>query len=392
MPVQKRHHTRYPGVFFIIGTSVATGKPERIYYIDYRKDGKRIQEKAGRASQNMTPARAAQKRADKIKGRVLSNKNQREAEEAAKQAEAERYTISKLWDAYKAAKPGLKGIVTDQNRFENHIKTVLGKKEPSELVPLDVDRIRLKLLKTKSPGTVKNVMELLRRVINFGVNKHLCDGAGFKIEMPKVNNLKTEDLTPKQLKKLLKVIEKDTHEQAGPMMLMALYTGMRRGEMFRLEWRDIDFDRGFIKLRDPKGVIDQTIPLNYAARYVLDSHPNRKGSPFVFPGRGGRQRTDIKKAVNKIKKAAGLPADFRALHGLRHVYASMLASSGQVDLYTLQKLMTHKSPLMTQRYAHLRDETLKRAAGLAGSIIGDIVKAGDEGQVANMEGQKKKQG
>jgi len=57
--------------------------------------------------------------------------------------------------------------------------------------------------------------------------------------------------------------------------------------------------------------------------------------------------------VNTIKKAAGLPKDFRALHGLRHVYASMLASSGQVDLYTIQKLLTHKSPAMTQRYAHL---------------------------------------
>ena len=61
--------------------------------------------------------------------------------------------------------------------------------------------------------------------------------------------------------------------------------------------------------------------------------------------------------------------EFRALHGLRHVYASMLASSGKVDMYTLQKLMTHKSPQMTQRYAHLRDESLRAASDLAGSII-----------------------
>jgi len=47
----------------------------------------------------------------------------------------------------------------------------------------------------------------------------------------------------------------------------------------------------------------------------------------------------------------------------------MLASSGQVDMYTLQKLLTHKSPLMTQRYAHLRDEALKKAASLAGKIV-----------------------
>jgi len=68
-----------------------------------------------------------------------------------------------------------------------------------------------------------------------------------------------------------------------------------------------------------------------------------------------------------------IPKDFRPLHGLRHVYASMLASSGKVDMYTLQKLLTHKSPLMTQRYAHLRDDALKRASDLAGELIGKIV-------------------
>jgi integrase len=47
----------------------------------------------------------------------------------------------------------------------------------------------------------------------------------------------------------------------------------------------------------------------------------------------------------------------------------MLASSGQVDLYTLQKLLTHKSPAMTQRYAHLRDEALRRASDLAGELF-----------------------
>ena len=83
----------------------------------------------------------------------------------------------------------------------------------------------------------------------------------------------------------------------------------------------------------------------------------------------GKPFTDIRLGVNPIKEAAGLPADFRPLHGLRHTYASMLASSGKVDLYTLQKLLTHKSPQMTQRYAHLRDETLKNASTLAGQII-----------------------
>ena len=96
-------------------------------------------------------------------------------------------------------------------------------------------------------------------------------------------------------------------------------------------------------------------------------------SVYVFPGKNGEQRTDINKAVNEIKTAAGLPKDFRPLHGLRHVYASMLASSGKVDMYTLQKLMTHKSPQMTQRYAHLRDDALRNASDLAGDIITEAI-------------------
>ena len=63
-------------------------------------------------------------------------------------------------------------------------------------------------------------------------------------------------------------------------------------------------------------------------------------------------------------------AQIRPLHGLRHVFESTLASSGKVDMYTLQKLLTHKSPIMIQNgYAHLRDDALKRASELAGRLI-----------------------
>jgi hypothetical protein len=104
------------------------------------------------------------------------------------------------------------------------------------------------------------------------------------------------------------------------------------------------------------------------AQALFEKHP-RTESPYVFSGKDGGRRIDINKPVNAIRKAAGLPKNFRPLHGLRHVYASMLASSGQVDLYTLQKMLTHKDPRMTQRYAHLRDEALQRASDVAGSLL-----------------------
>ncbi len=237
--------------------------------------------------------------------------------------------------------------------------------------------MRIRLLKTKSPQTVKHVLNLLTWIVNFGVKKGLCEGLKFRVQKPIVHNEKTEDLTSEQLKNLLEAIENHTHPQAPAMMKLVLFTGIRRGELFKLEWRDIDFERGFIFIRDPKGGPEQKIPLNDAARKLLESHP-RSDSPFVFPGRGGEKITNISYQVNRIKKDAGLPDNFRPLHELRHVYASMLASSGEVDLYALQKLLTHKSPLMTQRHAHLRDEALKNASNLAGELINLIVRKNEE--------------
>ena len=105
----------------------------------------------------------------------------------------------------------------------------------------------------------------------------------------------------------------------------------------------------------------------------------------MFPGRGGRQRSTVTREVNAIKHAAGLPKEFRPLHGLRHTYASVLASSGQVDMYTLQKLLTHKSPQMTQRYAHLRDEAIQKAADLAGTIISQAMEMKENKELSKKE-------
>ena len=198
---------------------------------------------------------------------------------------------------------------------------------------------------------------------------------------------RSEDLNPDQLENLLKAIEKDENIDVGNMMLMALYTGMRRGEMFKLQWRDINLDTGFILLKDPKGGPDQKVPVNDMVRGLLNSIVQTK-SPYVFPGRNGGKRTTTGVAGRRIRESAGLPDDFRPMHGLRHVYASMLASSGNVDMYVLQKLMTHKSPKMTQRYAHLRDESLKNAAGQIDDIFNQRREKAQEKKVIIIHNRK----
>lgn len=372
--MSKRNSTKYPGIFFREAKRIGGAGTEKVYYVVYKKNGKHHEEKAGRQfADAMTPAKAANIRSGLIEGKRLCRKEKKALEQTRKEAEAGKWTIQKLWDSYNKGRTIGKSLSTDKSRYEKYLKTLLGDKEPKNILALDINRQRIKLLKKKSPQTVLHILNLLTWIINFGVKNGLCPGLSFHIKKPTAQNLVTEDLTPEQIKKLLDVIDADTHPHAGPMMKLALFTGMRRGEMFKLKWNHIDTERGFITIRDPKGGEDQTIPLNDSAHDLLESHP-RTQSPFVFPGRNGNQRVNISKAVNEIKKKAGLPVKFRPLHGLRHVFASMLASSGKVDMYVLQKLLTHKGPTMTQRYAHLRDDTLKNASGIAASIIEEVAK------------------
>ncbi len=123
-----------------------------------------------------------------------------------------------------------------------------------------------------------------------------------------------------------------------------------------------------IFIRDPKGGKSQSIPMNTAAREILGRQVKR--GVFVFCGKTGQPLNwGIYRRLKKIKETAGLPEDFRPLHGLRHSFASGLASSGKVDLYVIQKLLGHKSPQMTRRYSHLRDEALRRGADVASGLF-----------------------
>jgi integrase len=387
----KRVKTKHIGVYFRNVARLGGQGLEKCFYITFKKDNRMHEEKAGRQyADRMTEGKAARIRAERIEGRRKSRKEIREAEKV----KDSRWTIDRLWTAYRESlesRPdkSRKGISVDGNRYDNFIKDRLGSKEPCELQHLDIERLRRDLKKTRctlighpestrtlSPATIRATLTLLKRIANYGFRNGLCAGLSCKITMPKVSTISTEDLNEEQLKALLEAIAADTNADARGIMLMALYSGMRRGELFKLKWQDVDFDRGFIRIVGPKGGQDQTIPLNAAGRKVLEAHP--RISEYVFPGEDGGQRVTIQKALRRIREAAGLPASFRPLHGLRHAFASRLASSGLVDMYTLQKLLTHKSPMMTQRYAHLRDGALRKASELAGSLVDDVVTGTDK--------------
>jgi len=388
----KRNKTEYPGVVYLESTSTS-GKPEKIFYIYYRKpnkDGKLVQveEKVGRSIRdNMTPAKANRIRTDRIEGRQLSNNERRAEEQAVKDAEAGRWTVSRLWDAYKAAKTlSVKRAQADKSRFNKYLTKPFGSKEPHEIDALSVARLAKSLRDKKlAPATVWGVLELLRRIINFGVGTGTCKPLSFKIDMPKIDNEKTEYMDDDQVRAYLSALDAEPDQDDAAFFRVMLLSGIRRSALLNVRWDDIDFEKAFLTLRGEvaKGGKTKIIPLSPAALEVLKGI-TRKDSLYIWPGKGGGPREDFRRMGRRLRDKAGLPRDFRPCHGLRHHFATALASSGEVDLYVLQRLLTHGSPAMTARYGHLTDDALKRAAAVADSILD----AGQGENVVEMNGKK----
>jgi integrase len=232
-----------------------------------------------------------------------------------------------------------------------------------------------------APSTVERCIEMIRRLSNFGAENDLCPGPRKRIKMKRVDNERTEDLTPEQIAALLKACDEDSNQDVADMIRLALTTGLRRGSLQKLAWKHVNFQKNIITIksietrgRHSKGGKQIKLPLNSAAKQILETRAavaDLTFSPYVFPGLDGGMRHDTGKAAKRIVRAAGLPDDFRPLHGQRHAFASNLANTGQVDLYQIGKLLAHSpnSPTMTQRYSHIRDEALKKASDLMSDIV-----------------------
>ena len=154
----KRFKTDYPGVFYREADRIGGKGTERVFYIVFKKAGKVYEEKAGRQyADDMTPAKANNIRADRIEGRRKSRQEIRAESKAKKEA----WTLSLLWDEYESHKPDSNAIKTDKGRFKMHLEPSLGKKEPHAIIRLDVDRLRITLLKKLKPQTVRHIMGCL---------------------------------------------------------------------------------------------------------------------------------------------------------------------------------------------------------------------------------------
>jgi integrase len=143
-----------------------------------------------------------------------------------------------------------------------------------------------------------------------------------------------------------------------PVVIVALHTGMRLGEILGLRWGDIDLRQRLISITKTKNNERKTLPINDILYEELGKLPRHMTSPYLFHHPNGTRILRIDRSFHSALARAGITG-FR-FHDLRHTFASHLAMRS-VPLETIGALLGHKDPKMTRRYAHLSPTTLKQA-------------------------------
>lgn len=141
------------------------------------------------------------------------------------------------------------------------------------------------------------------------------------------------------------------------IVTVPLHTGMRSGEIRDLLWRDIDFDSGFIIIRDSKNGEPRHVPMNSTVVEFFRNYPRTRGSDFIFTNAAGGGLGWLQHGFRTALARAGLTDPH--FHDLRHTFASQWMMAGG-ELHALKDILGHKTIAMTRRYAHL-SSAYKRA-------------------------------
>jgi integrase len=224
-----------------------------------------------------------------------------------------------------------------------------------------------------APGTVGRVIVILRYIFNL-VRKwsvlrgHENPASGIPVPADVQRN---RFLNKEETKRLVEALAKDENQVAAKAILLLLLTGARRNEITHARWEHVDLETSTLFVPLSKSGKPRYIVLNKDAVAVLSSVQPLPSNPYVFPSPvTGRPSASLYFPWHRIRTEAGL-ADVR-LHDLRHSFASALVNDGW-ELYTVQQLLGHTNAKATQRYAHLRRETLAEAAEAMGSLVGPIL-------------------
>lgn len=237
----------------------------------------------------------------------------------------------------------------------------LGQKESSQDSPHPTQ--------PKSRRTMKHYRDTLALLLKYGKKWGWCGGNPFEQVEPikKLRNERTRFLDEEEREALLQACKESRNRQLYPIVVFALSSGARKGEILGLTLDDIDLDRGVAVFRNTKNGDTRPAPLVGHLKEVLqrqvnwakNQHKTAKKKPakrWLFPSRDGQKPIDIRAPWEKARDQVGI-MDFR-FHDLRHSTASYLAMSGASQL-EIAEVLGHRTLQMVKRYSHLSESHLK---------------------------------
>lgn len=238
-----------------------------------------------------------------------------------------------------------------------------------EQTPVDRRKDKSKPRDTPAPmrsrRTVKHYRDALERMLKQAVKWEWLGSSPMDAITPitKIKDSRNRYLDDQERDALLKACRASSSKSLYPVVLLALSTGARKGEILGLLLRDVDMTRGRAILRDTKNGDTRSVAIIDSVRALLADHiaevnafyDKRDVQPesrWLFPSKNGLGSLDIRRPWTDALAAAGI-TDFR-FHDLRHSTASYLAMNG-ASLVEIAEVLGHRTLQMVRRYAHLSE-------------------------------------
>ncbi|MBI4715997.1 MAG: tyrosine-type recombinase/integrase [Nitrospirae bacterium] len=321
-----------------------------VWWMSFVYKGQRFRQSTGTSSRKLAEAILAKVNHDITEGRWFDT------------AEEKKRTFRELLDRYlrehSIPRKAPASHVRDLS-VSRHLLSFFGHLFLAEISPRKIAEYKgRRRVDGAKPATINKELGLVRHAFNLAIKEwEWCrDNPMHRVTMEPVHNQVDRWLAAKEEERLMVASPVWLRE----IVIFALNTGMRKGEILSLLWRDVDFSRSVLVVMKSKNRERRTLPLNSRVFELLmeRQHGGATVSDFVFSTSHGTRITDrnLSRAFYVAMEKAELE-NFR-FHDLRHTFATRLVQAG-VDLYKVQRLLGHKTPAMTQRYAHHSPESLR---------------------------------
>ncbi len=272
-------------------------------------------------------------------------------------ASAPAMTLGQAAERYLQVKSRKKSVKEDA-RILSTLKKEFGEIPLADLTAARISAYkarRLAITKSKQGGalstaSINRPLALLRHLLRLAHEEWEAIAAVPKIRLEKEPQGRVRWLKPEEEQRLLLACRGSSMKHLASFVTVALETGMRKRELFDLDWSQVDFSRGVIMLEFTKSGRRREIPMRQIVHDVLSDLPGPHEGR-VWP------RTSIRTAFERAVAQAKLNAPF-TLHCTRHHFASWYVMRGGA-LPALQQILGHASLAMTMRYSHLAPDHLR---------------------------------